>query len=894
MYKLNGHSLTRGEWYLPESQQLSWAGKDSTSTITLGPEAPEIGFGDWVMQEDGPEGQVVWRVKNIDEQKESETVSVELEHAVKGLEDQSLFSEVTTQTMAGSSSAQTVTAKKAAQYLLGLNADWTLGDFAFNDSNPYEFDGGSILDALEEIASSLEDCYLAFDMTVYPFKMHFKKRSTTVTCEMRFGRNVSTLRRSVSRSGMYTRIYPIGKNDLHIDGNYLSKNENLYGRVDSIQTDTGKTTKANLQKWAQGRLNAHCHPMVTVTVAGLELSEETGESLDHLTLNTLCRVPLPEYGTTITEPISRLQWKDYLKERQNVTVTMSNVPADVTSIIKNQSKAAGRAAKGQAKENYNFEANGEHLYYEVFSECGHFHSILNMTSESLRIGFDNLIECTRSEFLMTSESLRIAFENEISSTRSEFQMTSESLRVRFENELSSTRSEFQMTSESLRIGFENTAASLRSEIQVEAGRINLVVSGSGSQAAIRLSAIVDGINQSQLELSADRVIIGSGDNKKKVKVYVDGKISATEGDITDLKTGTTKATLINTYNLTGDTVSGGTMYAGTSMSIGTGTGGGSGNLYYRGTQYYRQGVTLGPVTNYISEGHFLGDSSTSLNLNHYHKIVATEGTGSDEGKIILTLTDPVATSDSSNHTTNFNIAATTTYQNGVLAATRSGKASVTLEDPVWTPVTGSTYPDNQEVSVSTSGRTNASGTTANLTKSAKMYLTASGLTVSLRSGSSSGTIRAQKILTDSNLKASNIKSGVSIFGVTGSYSGTHSMSWDNSGKAYGEYVGGQIWTPTSRTITCGTASQWIGIEQESAWSNGKKLVKIYKDSWNGSAMAGVEVSIGSFSYGSLSSSNSEPSSYAKMYSISSGYKYGYFNVTVANVTKRIVIKILSA
>ena len=98
----------------------------------------------------------------------------------------------------------------------------------------------------------------------------------------------------------------------------------------------------------------------------------------------------------------------------------------------------------------------------------------------------------------------------------------------------------------------------------------------------------------------------------------------------------------------------------------------------------------------------------------------------------------------------------------------AGRAAVTLNDPTWNAITGA-ITDSRTLSVTTSGRTNSSGTTDNLTKSMALYLTSSGLTVTLRAGSSSGTAVASKTCSDANLVAGNIKSGVSIFGVTGSY-----------------------------------------------------------------------------------------------------------------------------
>ena len=490
MYKLSGHSLTRGEWFQPESQGMVLAERDSTTSITLGPDAPAIAFDDWLLDDDWPEGPYVWRVRGINEDALTDTRTVELEHVIKALDDICL-GEVTPATIAGSG-ATTCTAKQAVQYILSNHSAWTLGDFEYSESLPYEFDGDTLLDALDSVTDSLDSAVWEYDLSVFPFKLHVRQRDNTVRCEMRGERNLLTLKKSITRSGMYTRIYPTGKNNLQVDGGYLSKNEGIYGRVDHRETDQSKSTKASLQSWAQGRLNKHCEPRVSIQISGLELSQETGETLDNLQLNKVCQCPLPEYGTTITERIVKKQWRDRRKEPETVTITLANNSQDVTTIIKEQTRGGGggKAGAGQAKQNYLFEANGEHLLYEVFDECGHVHGLLRMTSESLRIAFENLNDSTRSEFMLTAESLRIQFENEISSTRSEFQMTSESLRIQFENEISSTRSEFEMTSESMRIQFENEISSVRSEMEMtaESLRVSFTNEASSLRSELQMTA----------------------------------------------------------------------------------------------------------------------------------------------------------------------------------------------------------------------------------------------------------------------------------------------------------------------------------------------------------------------------------------------------------------------
>lgn len=551
MYKLQGHSLTRGPWFLPESQSLTLSEKSSTSTITMPMDsAVQVEFNDWLYDEDVPGADpIVWRVKSISESSQTGTVTVELEHVIRLLEDQQIFGEITTENISGGTSC---TARQAIEFLLDGNFDWRLGALEVDNSCPYEFETLSVYDAIESVTDTLEGVYWEYDLTQHPFVLNVRALNRNPSCEMREGRNLSTLKRSVSRTGMYTRIYPIGENDLHIPGDYISNNEEIYGRIDKVVTDSTKTTIENLGAWAHGLLMHNSDPDVTITVSGLELSEATNEPMDRLRLNRFCRCPLPEYATTIIERITKLVWKDLIKDRESVTVTLANNMKDLSEIIKSESKKAGggSGAAGQAKQNYLFQANGEHLLYEVFDENGHLHGVLRMTSESLRVAFENLNECTRSEFRMTSESLRISFENEIRSTRSEFQMTSESLRIQFENDIASTRSEFEMTSASMRVEFTNDIASARSEFQMTAQSLRVsfengiastrslveqtdrawrasvegVADSDGKITAASIGVAINAAGDSEAWIDASHIWIGN----EKATTVIAGKLNASD------------------------------------------------------------------------------------------------------------------------------------------------------------------------------------------------------------------------------------------------------------------------------------------------------------------------------------------------------------------------------
>ena len=349
MILLNGHTLTPREIFSPEGMPLNLTENAvSTASLTLGPDAPELKIDDWLLDNVQPGKGIVWRVKALDTAYETQTRTVQLEHVLGTLRDVLLFGEITTKAIAGSNT-NSVSAERALRYVLGRQNIWALGDFEFSRSLPYSFNNQTIFAALETICGTLDGWRWEYDLSALPFKLHIRRQSSDLGCEMRMGRNLLTLKRTVDRSSMYTRFYPVGARNMHIDGDYVSKNENLYGVVSKTETDQSITKKELLRAWANDRLERHCEPNVTVSISALELAEATGEALDRFTLGYPCRVPLPEYGTTILERVTKLAWSDKLREPERVTVTLANQANDVTTIIKQISSSGSRNSGGSAK-----------------------------------------------------------------------------------------------------------------------------------------------------------------------------------------------------------------------------------------------------------------------------------------------------------------------------------------------------------------------------------------------------------------------------------------------------------------------------------------------------------------------------------------------------------------
>ena len=355
MILLSGHSLSASRVIRDEALRLSLKERESTADWT--PESMSgISVNSWVKSAGGPGDGTVWRVQSIEQDYGEDTPTVRLEHVINTLRDTIMFGEITPEDMGGSDGE--CTAQQAVNYILSYSSDWTLGSFSYGSvSAPYKFDGDSLYDALEKVTDSLDNAWWSYDLTTYPFQLNITTKPSGVACELRPDRNLASLTKTIDRTGMYTRFYPIGKDDLHVTGNYVSRNESLYGVISKVEVDQSLETEAELIAWANERLGKHAEPKVTVTADGLEIADATGESLDSLTLGRICRIPLHEFSTVIEERIVELDYEDAVHAPEIVRITMANAQEDIAKILANEIKngmsgGGGRGAARQDKEDH--------------------------------------------------------------------------------------------------------------------------------------------------------------------------------------------------------------------------------------------------------------------------------------------------------------------------------------------------------------------------------------------------------------------------------------------------------------------------------------------------------------------------------------------------------------
>ena len=637
MILLSGHSLTPVSKIPIESMSLRLRERDSTAEITMaGGNLHGIAVNSWMQDDDG----TVWRVRSIQHEYADSTIKIQLEHAVLTLKDPILFGEITPATITGDSSATTCTALQAINYILSQHSDWTLGTYGYGTvTNAYKFDGDNLYDALERVCSTLDDPWWTLDTSVYPFRISIAPKQSGVACELRPDRNLSAITRTVDMSGCYTRFYPIGKGDLHITGGYVSKNESTYGVIARVETDQSLETEAELIAWANERLGKHAEPEVTVRAQGFDLAEATGEPLDQLTLGRICRVPLPEYNTTILDRITELYYPDLLRSPESVEITMANRTEDITRIIANEIKTGGgrggsggrRAARveGMVEEfdNSDIWINRD----SVWAVCAAYDVVTDAQgNKHIRLKDGSLLEVKRDgiyETVGTSQAIT-EVDNKVTNTIMGSALWTQ------RNNITGVCGEFDVVEET----DPDTGTTVKHLKIISGGGItierNQTEFGLWDQGNLTGGIMVNKINGNDVEvkISAARVDLGA--------YATVGQLNAVSAEIQNLTGGTIVENYVGASLVTGTTVTA------------------NNTLVHDGDTIYKRAMRWTSGGSVIATVHALGDTS-SIILNHSHAM-SVDSSG------VVTVGDAQASSGT------FNIADTAFYQARVASAWNSG------------------------------------------------------------------------------------------------------------------------------------------------------------------------------------------------------------------------------
>lgn len=205
-----------------------------------------------------------------------------------------------------------LTTRANIEYILSQQstANWRLGTCEFTRYFSYKWeDENGLLGPLFSIAEPFDVQYeWTFDTTSYPWTLNLVAPSTQVTCEIRYGKNLAQIERTVDPANIVNRIYPKGYGEgvnqltiSKVNGGvpYLENADSIaqYGRKAYVWVDRRFEDADSLKASAQALLNEWSTPKVTYRVKAVDLSSITGVDADRLRVGRIVRVVDPDFGT---------------------------------------------------------------------------------------------------------------------------------------------------------------------------------------------------------------------------------------------------------------------------------------------------------------------------------------------------------------------------------------------------------------------------------------------------------------------------------------------------------------------------------------------------------------------------------------------------------------------
>lgn len=282
---------------------------------------------------------------------------------------------------------------------------WVLGDCDFDYQFQHSFENDDLLTAIFSVPASFTDEYIwTYNTDVFPFVLNLKHVEDGDASELRMNRNIKSVKISIDREPLCTRIYPKGygegTNQLTIaDVNnglrYLDADtQSTYGIVCKQWPDTTFTDAALLKSVATTVLNRLKEPLVTTVFEAYEIFELTGETLDRFYVGRLVRAPLPAFGTTIRERVVSIAKKDVYMRNEDATITLTNKSSDITDDLAELVRKAtigelySQGATNMYAEHYADNASPEKplvCKFWIDEACVHINAvILEYTIESFR------------------------------------------------------------------------------------------------------------------------------------------------------------------------------------------------------------------------------------------------------------------------------------------------------------------------------------------------------------------------------------------------------------------------------------------------------------------------------------------------------------------------------
>ena len=238
---------------------------------------------------------------------------------------------------------------------------WALGNIVPTEVIQYSLNYEDVLTALMGVMEQLPDYMMQFNQNTVPWKLNIIRKPQTVTGEGRLSRNVVSARISEDDNNLCTRIISPDLPNGKMDADTIS----TYGVVEKfIGKDEDQESSAFVSD-CNKYLAQHKNPLLSVSLELRDLEQITGESLDGITVGDLYRLALPDYNTTIEQPVISLAWRSVYGDPGAINVVLANEEFTMTSAFHNVAGAGGGLSSSSSTARSLAKANQKIIREEV-------------------------------------------------------------------------------------------------------------------------------------------------------------------------------------------------------------------------------------------------------------------------------------------------------------------------------------------------------------------------------------------------------------------------------------------------------------------------------------------------------------------------------------------------
>lgn len=263
----------------------------------------------------------IFRSRVPEEAYQSDTCTIELEHALSEVGDY-----VITEDLSVNDAANVVAAQIMSYYRGSL---WTLGTVQATENIKATLDNANVLNALGDLMAALPDYMMTFDFDTTPWRINIVARPTQVSAEGRLSRNVESAVIERDDTELCTRVYMDKLPNGHLDADTI----NTYGVVERYITGDDATTEAEALTIAQKYLDLRKNPTINITISAQDLHQITGDPLDKIQLGTMYRLSLNDDSTVYEKLVTQLEWGDVYGRPAEVTVTLADEATNLSSVM---------------------------------------------------------------------------------------------------------------------------------------------------------------------------------------------------------------------------------------------------------------------------------------------------------------------------------------------------------------------------------------------------------------------------------------------------------------------------------------------------------------------------------------------------------------------------------